>query len=107
VTGPPQILKIGQVPKYLMTRYQFAVSRQSVYNWISKGLKHEYLQFTYVKSHPTAKHPTIRVTTARWVDEFLRRSGIELRPPRSEEGGPAASAGDLEGQSPLGPALEP
>lgn len=75
---PPHQLKIGQVPKYLKNKYDLDVTRQTVYNWISKGLRNDSLQYVMVKGKPTSRHPHVRVTTEEWVDSFLRRCRIEL-----------------------------
>ena len=66
----PTTLKIGQVPAFLQQRYGFKVTRQSVYNWINKGLRNATLR--------VSREPGGAITTPGWIAEFFHCAGIDL-----------------------------
>lgn len=69
-------LKIGKIPEFVQKNYGFDVSRQTVYNWINKGVRHEKLQTFTVPGHPTARYRRTMVTTAEMIADFFERASI-------------------------------
>jgi hypothetical protein len=98
MNAPPKMMTLGQVPKYLKERYRMAITRQSVYNWVKKGLRDDTLQTITIKGKPTSIHPTTIVTTEAWVDTFLRRCGIDCRKTVSRVNPTGAAKGTGAGQ---------
>jgi hypothetical protein len=68
-------LRIGGVPAYVKEKYGINITRATVYNCVSKGVRNEFLQCTKIQSR--AGRP-IRVTSADDLDEFLRRSMLGM-----------------------------
>ena len=105
MSAPPKMMTLGQVPKYLKERYGMTLTRQSIYNWVKKGLRDDTLQTITIKGKPTSIHPTTIVTTEAWVDTFLRRCGIDCRKTvgRTNPAGATKGTGAGEDGIDLGP----
>lgn len=74
---PPIQLKMVQVPAYVKTKYGLTITGRTAYNWVKVGLRNESLQTMTIKNPKiTHKYPTIQVTTEKWVDEFITRTGV-------------------------------
>jgi hypothetical protein len=71
-------IKTIAIPAYLWEKYRLRVSRQTVYNWMSKGLRGETLPYTVIDNRQTARFPGTRRTTEEQLDAFLQRCGIKL-----------------------------
>lgn len=65
---PPKKITVNEAARYVRTHHHADVTRQTVYNWINKGVKGIKLRVLQVGHR--------RWTTKEWVDAFLN----SLRP---------------------------
>lgn len=79
MSGPPTLLKIAAVVKYVKSKHGLEITRQTVYNWMAHGKKGTKLDFFDAKADPSSIYKTHRVTTQEKVDAFLSRSGLLQR----------------------------
>lgn len=64
--GPPKMIRLSEVPRHVrITKHVDGVTRQTVYNWVRKGVHGEKLKAKKVGHY--------MVTTKEWVDAFLNR----------------------------------
>lgn len=67
-------LKLAEVPDYILNKTGVKRSRQTIYNWVDKGVTIE--KQTYRLQIET--HAGQKFTKATWVDEFIAR--LDARP---------------------------
>lgn len=75
---PTAKITVAQARKYMRDRYDHVVTRQTIYNYMNKGLRNESLQYTLVKAPATVRYSSSRVTTRQWIDNFFARCGIKF-----------------------------
>lgn len=76
----PTRLRLDDVPKDIRLRYGHEVSRRTVFNWVTTGVKGMKLQTRWVSCRKISNYGRYRyrVTTNIWVDEFMRQAKPEL-----------------------------
>jgi len=62
---PPKLLKINDAPAYIERKYGVEVTRQTMYNWIRRGVRGEKLRST--------RKVNKLYTTEGWIDDFVDR----------------------------------
>lgn len=74
---PPEKLTIAQAVAYMKKTHRLTVTTKTVYNWTQRGLGDETLSSRLINNPvKTHKHRKIKVTTSKWIDEFLTRTGV-------------------------------
>jgi hypothetical protein len=66
------LISMADAATYVRERYGKDVTRQTVYNWCSKGYHNERLESTIVPAGRFSQQRTTRI----WIDTFMVRSGM-------------------------------
>jgi hypothetical protein len=72
IPTPPKRLLLGDVPRYIRTRYGHDVPRITVYGWVKHGRKGVKLKLLPDKGQNPNGGRKAQLTMSTYVDQFLR-----------------------------------